>query len=403
MIKSIKIVILLLSALLLAWLLPWCYSFVAASPSRSLFTMYSCVTHSFASITFDEQGRVGGRDFRGNTYTEREFDSILPTFYQRQLAAEGRFPAQIEGIDVTSREVERSKIMFRSTPAEINRRTPRLYQLLESMPRRVDFSMPDDVFRITDQGIEFVVMETNQIDARKSAAFTRVMCDKGFAFPARAVAGNPTPRKEYDNGYLLVDHNYGVYHLKQVCGRPFVRRTEIADTLQIRELFVTEFSDRRLLGLLVDKDHRLHALDTEYALHPIPVGAFDPSQDQMTIIGDMFYWTVSIEGLSSERLVAVNARDYSLADEYRPESDARPWELYAAYLFPFELSFTSPLDGYVQPRITAFSLRALVLGMLLAALYAFIRRRSLREEWWSVVGVLLLGLFLFVPLLVFRR
>lgn len=402
MIKSIKTGIILLAALLLAWLLPWCYAFLFASPAGSPFTLYSCVTHGFASVAFDREDNVAGRDLRGNTYTQQQFDSILPTFYYRQLAAEGRFPARIEGVAVEPREVERTNFMFRTSPAEINRRRPAVYQLLESMPDRVDLEPPTDVFRITGQGIEFVDMQTNTLDQEKSAAFTKVLRDKGFAFPACIVSGNPTTRKRYDNGYLLVDDACRVFHLKQVRGRPFVRRTDIADSLQIGQIFVTEFADRKNLGFLVDSEKRFYTLDAEdYGLHEIPLGTFDPTRESMMIIGDMFYWTVAIQGSESKRYVAVNARDYSLADVYRPEETPQAWVEYAKYLFPFELTFTSPQDGYVKPRIAELSPRALWLGLALGALYALIRRKSPGRRRWQIAGVVLLGLFLFVPLLVF--
>lgn len=51
------------------------------------------------------------------------------------------------------------------------------------MPDRIDLEPATDVFRITGEGIEFVDMETNTIDQKKSAAFTKVLRDKGFSFP----------------------------------------------------------------------------------------------------------------------------------------------------------------------------------------------------------------------------
>lgn len=41
------------------------------------------------------------------------------------------------------------------------------------------------------------------------------------------------------------------------------------------------------------------------------------------------------------------------------------------------------------------------LGLVLGAFYALIRRRSPGGRLWQTVGVVLFGLFLFVPLLVF--
>ncbi len=135
MIKSIKTGIILLAALLLAWLLPWCYAFVFASPSSwSPFTLYSCVTHGFASVDFDRENNVAGRDLQGNTYTQQQFDRLLPTFYYRQLAAEERFPSEIEGAAVESRDVERTNFMFRTSPCETTARRPTVYQLLNRCP-----------------------------------------------------------------------------------------------------------------------------------------------------------------------------------------------------------------------------------------------------------------------------
>ena len=100
----------------------------------------------------------------GRTYSAREFDSILPTFYARQLLNDERFPDSLCGVAVTPRLLQSENFMFRSTPAEINKPRTGLYPLLESMSGRVDLEMPDDVFRITSSGIEFVVMATNRID-----------------------------------------------------------------------------------------------------------------------------------------------------------------------------------------------------------------------------------------------
>lgn len=167
--------------------------------------------------------RFQGQYLHRATVRQHPSDVLLPP-----ARLEGRFPSQIEGVAVDVGDAERSGFIFRTSPSEINRRSPGLYQLLESRPARVDFKSPTDVFRITGEGIEFVDMETNTLDREKSDAFTRAMRDEGFAFPARVVAGNASTRKEYDNGYFIADNEFKVYHLKQVRGRPFVRRTDIS-------------------------------------------------------------------------------------------------------------------------------------------------------------------------------
>ena len=67
--------------LLLLWQLPWCYTFFAAKPSRTPFSMYSCVIGDFLSMGYEESVGLIRRDQSGNNYTQEQTDSILPLFY----------------------------------------------------------------------------------------------------------------------------------------------------------------------------------------------------------------------------------------------------------------------------------------------------------------------------------
>ena len=137
----------------------------------------------------------------------------------------------------------------------------------------------------------------------------------------------------------------------------------------------------------------------DYSLHEVAVGGFDPTTESMMIIGDMFYWTVNIESGGAERLVAVDARDYSVVEVRESPAEPSRWERAARFAFPFELSFTSVDDAFVRPRVAAFSPSALWAGAVLAALYLLLWRRSLRGGVWRAAGIVLLGIYLFIPLL----
>lgn len=76
--------------LLLLWQLPGVTPF-AAKPSRTPFSMYSCVIGDFLSMGYEESVGLIRRDQSGNNYTQEQTDSILPLFYVRQLMADERF------------------------------------------------------------------------------------------------------------------------------------------------------------------------------------------------------------------------------------------------------------------------------------------------------------------------
>ena len=401
--KTIKTIIVLLAAALLAWALPWCYAFVCSEPQESPLTLYSCVTHDFATFSFEGHDDAAGYDPAGNPYTERQFDSIMPTVFTRRLAEEGRLPERIDGIPFDAREVELSNFVFRASPSELNRPQIGLYQLLESAPGREGFRTPDDVFRITERGIEFVKMADNRIDAEKSERFDRVMKKKGFVFPARRIAGNASTYKHYDNGYLLLDATGTPFQMKQLCGRPFVRRIERPDSVTFTHAFVTEFPGKRLLGFLGDDRGGIHALEADYSLHCLPLHPVDLRRERLIVVGDCFYWTAITERQGFERLTAVNARDYSLAAEHETDFPAPKWEQTRKYLFPFRLVFTASSDKYIKPRLRDFSYLALGLNTLLAAGWAVYSMKKRRCRTIRVLGILVLGIYLLVPLLLTDR
>lgn len=329
-------------AFLLLWQLPWCYNFFAAQSEKSPFTLYSSVIGDFA-ITGREEGKeMFCRDLSGRIYTQAQFDSILPLFYARQLMADERFPDTLQGIAITPKMVQTENFNFRSSPSDINAPRIGLYPLLESMSGRVDLKMPEDVFRITAQGIEFVDMASNQVNPAKSLQFTEAMMKKGFRFPALEIAGNPTTKKEYDEGYLILDADRRLFHLKQVKGRPFVRAVELPEGMQLNHLYLTEFRNKKTLGFMTDVNHAFYVLNNRtYEIVKVDIPPFNPETDGLTILGNLFDWTVRVMTPHSDNYYAVNAQDLSLIKslEQTPYSHSMPG-----------LTFTSYKDKQVIPR-----------------------------------------------------
>lgn len=331
-----------LAAVLLLWQLPWAIGYLTAKPANTPFTLYSEVLGDFVMIRYQDK-EAEYLDRRGMSYSRREFDSLLPLFYARQLVADNRFPDSVAGRPVTLHEVQQAAFIFRSTPKEVNAPSSGIHFLLESMSGRVDLTMPSDAFRLTERGIEFIDMASNRIDSAKSARFTATMLRKGVRFPVREIAGNPTARKEYDEGYVLLDADGRLFHLKMVQERPYVRAVELPEGVRLRHLFITEFRSRRMLALMTDERNRLHALLMPgYRVRPVEGVAFDPARESMTIIGTLLNWTLCVADDDTERYYAVSADDLSLLDTMRRTV---PWRHIPG------LSFTSPADRYVRPRL----------------------------------------------------
>lgn len=337
---------------LLIWQLPWCYNFLTARSTKAPFTLYSSVIGDFAIMTPSGDKGMLRSDLSGRTYTQAQFDSILPMFYFRQLMSDERFPDTLNGVPVTPRMAQMENFNFRVVPSDINAPHIGLYPLLEGMSGRVDLQMPDDVFRITGKGIEFIRMASNTVDEEKSRRFTEAMEKKGFHFPATEIAGNPTTRKEYDEGYLLLDADRRLFHLKQMKGRPYVRSIELPDGIQLKHVFVTEFKNRKTLAFMTDADRSFYVLRNKtYEVVKVGIPSFDPEKEALAVFGNMFDWTLRVTRPEVEVYYAVNADDYSLIKSMElPAEELSAAEKIGKYVFPLRLSFTSGTDKYVIPR-----------------------------------------------------
>ena len=106
-------------------------------------------------------------------------------------------------------------------------------------------------------------------------------------------------------------------------------------------MFLTEFRDRKALGFLTDAEHRLYVVRADGSVVRTGLPAYDPERDDLTIIGNMFDWTVKIASRGVTHYYALRADDYALLKTYDVPTDSG--EI-------FGLSFTSPYDRYVRPR-----------------------------------------------------
>ena len=110
--KFSKIFFYLTAVVLLSWLLPWLLQFAASKPGNDPFTLYSCVTKRFAYIQSSKDNGVKRYDANGTEYTVAQFDSILPTFYYRQLFSKDRLPDTINGKEVTPKIIAHGNFTF---------------------------------------------------------------------------------------------------------------------------------------------------------------------------------------------------------------------------------------------------------------------------------------------------
>lgn len=385
---------------LFAQFLPSIYNYVFVKAPKSNFTLYSSVSNEFVHLKSTDNGVIRENVTGSRVYTESQFDSILPFFYLRQLVSEGRFPDSINGRPTPMKEAQRYNFMFRYTPSDYFKDRILLFPLFESMSGRVDLKMPDDFMRINNEGIQFIIAETNSIDSEKSELFTKTFINEGFTFPAKQIWGNPSPKKEYDEGYFIKDANDNLFHLKRMCNRPFIREVKQPDDQNIKWFNVTEFRNKAFFGVGFDSNGNVYMLEKpSYTWVKLPVAPFNPESDRMLIVGEPINWTVQTTNGTINNYYAIAASDYSVTDSYQVKNDENIYTTIAKYIFPFELKFTTPNDDQIKLRIENFSPFALIFNLIIATFVFLNDRKSIKEA----LMILIFGLYAFIPYLLYRK
>lgn len=367
-ISHIKYVIIALAVIVAAWLLPALYDLVFPRTDRMPFVIYSCLDSTFIRFDNSSGKQVRYVDFRGQEFTKQEADSLLPLFAFRQLVAEGRLPDSLYGVELTPKKIQQNAFHFKTSPKQLNKPAVGLYTMLESASGNVDLQLPPDVFRLTKDGLEFINCETNTVNKAKSLSFSRELTKHGFTFPVQLIWGNGSTRKDYDNGFLLTDANNRLFQLKMVKGAPWVReitndQSQITNHKYI-QLFTIEPANRQLIGLVVDDAHQLYAVRSNGELAQIGKIndkmvndkmvnlCYDPQQMQITIVGDLFHWTVTLYTATDTRYYAVDARTFEqVACAVVPDPELPTAQRVRKWLLPVRLHFTSWQTQLIQPNI----------------------------------------------------
>lgn len=385
--------------------MPMLYHLATDKASRNSFTYYSSVEKSFCAINYDE---ANNKLIRKNMktkkeYTEAEFDSILPMFHYRQLLSDGRMPDSIYGVPVPTKQIGKKSFFFRNNPTDKNKPHIPLYTLFESMSGRVHLEMPGDVFRLTDK-IEFIDPETNNVIQDKSNLFLKEFVKREFKFPAKLVAGNPSTRKPYDEGYFIIDNDDHIFHLKMVNGKPFLKSIPVPSDLKPVYIATTEPNDRSFYAFVFDDANKLYLISTDaYKLEEIPCPKFDLNRDKLVIMANMLYWNVNVMSPKGKTAYALNANTKELVDNLTLKRKSIK-KSFVRYLFPFELRFESSNSKYIKPTAKISDFFFLIFNFVFVLLFIAISRFKKRKlKLIPTIWIAFTGVFGFIPCLILNK
>lgn len=407
--KIANVVFYAVAIIVLSWFLPWLYRLMLPDAKSEPFMSYSPVADSWVkTVTVDDKSQtITLVDSKGKdldvTLTKDDRDSLVPQMYYRNLMARKRMPDSIRGIETSMHNLKNGELFLTSTPHDINKVMPEVFMIMESLPERSDFEDPEEVWRWTDGGMEFIRIADGTVNPTRSERFSAELNKLGFTLPLRDFSANITSRKQRDDGYLLIDANGDVFNLRQAGGRPYIVKIDLPAGVKADKVWILEATDPLHLGLMTDIDGNAYFIESDRSVCPLDIGKIDPRADRLAVMGNVWNITFRLSNAKGSRWRAVDARTFETLGSYDyhyPESTLSKIE---KYIFPYQLSFTSINDSLAYPRITDISWSAAILNILLALIMALIgMKRHSPHCFYGAAVTCIFGIYAFIPFVLTR-
>lgn len=403
--KIVRIFLVSLSVLTFSLLLPELYRKAFKQKTERPEVVYSEVMNDFllVSRTRDSLSNnylVQAVDSKGNIYDSKELNALTPVRSFKQLEYEQRFPDTICGVPVTTQMLMESFAFPSFLGASGVTKFP-FYWMFESDSAKM--SVPQDVFRITGRGIEFVNVKENKVDKAKSGLFNEALAGLGFNPPAKNVCGVTSLLKSVDDGYFIIDSNDKLFHIKMASAQPVVNRVELP--AGVVPFHMNCMSGSNYFGYFYDTNRNIYLMQKPgYELMRIPIDDYKEFDTMILVESNMFYKTFTLSSASKVKTYILNP-DYTLRNMYEQNrvryTDTKP-SLYEGYLFPLVLDVSKDKINFDLNSPKTFIFVSLLLLALLVLLKAYNKRELLHT--FNIVDylfVLVFGIAGFISVLIY--
>ena len=269
--------------------------------------------------------------------------------------------------------------------------------------------LPEDMFRLTDDGIEFIETDINRVkgvNKEKSERFTRAMKNEGIQFPIKNIYGLPSTSKSKDDGYFMVDNKDDFFHLKMYDGEPQCHKIPLPVGMQVNGMNC--LVDNVNYGYVYDQNYNIYLMRIkDYSFFQLPIYDYKDYGSLITMSEDLFFYTYQLYGLDRVKIYVVDKEHNLLASEtlvYPLYENSKVGQR-ENYVFPFKARFTR--DGAKKLKVEAYDIqRFIYLNIVLTLLLLCIKlyhKRSMRNlfNYLDLAVTLVCGIYGFIAVLIF--
>lgn len=392
-IKTTRYLMIIITVIVCSIYLPEIYWKLFSESVRVPMILYSPITEKFLIFNFTAENKFVDED--GKIYSRSKFEAMEPIFYFRQLVTENRMPDSLKGIALDFAEIRRNNFRIKIYPSQLETPQIKLFPMIESRSGRANLSMPEDVFRITENAIEFIDCYSNSIDEEKTDYFTDALKKENFVFPSKFIFGNPTTRKPFDEGYFIVDSEDKIFHVKMIKGMPFCKNINAPKDFRVKSMSIAENALKEFYGIIITQTDEIFIISYDnYKLIKVPADGYNTKNTEMIFKGDIFFRGVQLVNADSVVVYTLNKK-YKVIDRYSEKIKNIKKEtagIVESYMFPFVIETQSESTSFLDLYFRLCGMGALIINFVLLVIAIIMYKMKGYELLKNIPDFLLIGL-----------
>ena len=171
---------------------------------------------------------------------------------------------------------------------------------------------------------------------------------------------------------------------------------------------MNEVADKRYYGFVFGKEGKAGIIESTedggYFFRRLDIRPFNPEKDQLTILGNLLYWTVSVTDSRGMDTYGLDKETLSCLSAYYQPVKRGLWDEVSEWLFPICLSLQDKHSAFINLYWHTGAWKAFLLNVLLALItFAILRKSTPTQRWLSVGWVLIVGIAGWTALLIMKK
>lgn len=245
---------------------------------------------------FIYQENHGGHNFSftsqsKKSFTQKEYESMLPFVYWRDLEIQGKLPINIEGRIFEKDELKKERLSFEFIPKERRKSHAKLYPLFNPHSTQGAILFPEQAIYFGDSKISVYDFD-NGLLKNETQMVNSLAREASLSFPIERVFGKSTNMKPFDLGYILIDSKKHAFNIRKQDDKMTLEEISFLNNIDISYIYISENRAQKFAGYLIDKASNFYLLRWDFNPILLPLEDFNAKTMSLQLIVDALGYLV---------------------------------------------------------------------------------------------------------------